>query len=317
MSPQLAADLDGVLNSLLGLYGNGQPVPGTAATVASSISADISKHVGAKTDAYSGARGMQVAAAEAHASRDSVVHQAVSASGDGTMNGRGHVSNQIADLQTRMQAIATVGDTRFSGPALLDSAQSTLTNVTKQVNSDVAAAHQQAARIMPPRTPQRTRGRVTPVSRRKRRARSGSVRSRSGRPPRRPVPSDGTAGGKAVSAASAHLGAPYIWGGGGAGGPTGGGFDCSGLTQYAVAQATDGQVVLPRTTYDQIYSGERVHPSDVRPGDLVFPASSFSSRGPEHVQLAAGNGMVIEAPYSGSHVKWSRMPPDAVVVRVM
>ncbi|WP_342213719.1 peptidase P60 [Nocardia wallacei] len=256
MSPQLTADLDGVLNSLLGLYGNGQPVPGTAATVASSISADISKHVGAKTDAYSGARGMQVAAAEAHASRDSVVHQAVSAAGDGTVNGRGHVSNQIADLQTRMRAIASVGDTRFSGPALLDSAQSTLTNVTKQVNSDVAAAHQQAARIMPASTPQPTRGRVTPVSRgassrRRRRVRPASARSRSGRP-RRPVPSDGTAGGKAVSAASAWLGTPYIWGGGGAGGPSGGGFDCSGLTQYAVAHAPAGPVVVPRTTDEHI-----------------------------------------------------------------
>ncbi|WP_290049038.1 C40 family peptidase [Nocardia nova] len=120
-----------------------------------------------------------------------------------------------------------------------------------------------------------------------------------------------------MSAASVYLGLPYVWGGGGAGGPSGGGFDCSGLTQYAIAEATDGKVVLPRTTYEQIYSGVRIPPQDVRPGDLVFPAGSFSSRGPEHVQLAAGNGMVIEAPYSGSTVKWSRMPSEAVVVRVM
>ncbi len=135
--------------------------------------------------------------------------------------------------------------------------------------------------------------------------------------PVRPISSDGTAGGQAVSAASAWLGTPYVWGGGGAGGPSGGGFDCSGLTQYAVAQATDGRVVLPRTTYEQIYSGVRIPVEDVRPGDLVFPASSFSSRGPEHVQLAAGNGMVIEAPYTGSTVKWSRMSPNAVIIRVM
>lgn len=131
------------------------------------------------------------------------------------------------------------------------------------------------------------------------------------------MPSDGTAGSKAVSAASAWLGTPYIWGGGGAGGPSGGGFDCSGLTQYAIAQASGGAVVLPRTTYEQIYSGFQVSAQDVRPGDLVFPASSFSARGPEHVQLAAGNGMVIEAPYSGSTVKWSRMSGNAVVVRVL
>ena len=101
------------------------------------------------------------------------------------------------------------------------------------------------------------------------------------------------------------------------GGPWGGGFDCAGLTKSAVAQATDGNVVLPRTTYEQIYSGVRISPQDVRPGDLVFPADSFSARGPEHVQLAAGNGMVIEAPYTGATVSWSRMPSEAVVVRVM
>ncbi|MEC3920209.1 C40 family peptidase [Nocardia sp. CDC160] len=131
------------------------------------------------------------------------------------------------------------------------------------------------------------------------------------------MPSNGTAGGQAVRAASSWLGSPYVWGGGGVHGPSGGGFDCSGLTQYAVARATDGRVVLPRTTYDQIHSGVRVPMQDVRPGDLVFPAGSFSARGPEHVQLAAGHGMVIEAPHSGASVRWTPMPSKAVVVRVL
>ncbi|WP_297628036.1 C40 family peptidase [Nocardia sp.] len=131
------------------------------------------------------------------------------------------------------------------------------------------------------------------------------------------MPSDGTAGGQAVQAASSWLGSPYVWGGGGAHGPSGGGFDCSGLTQYAVAQASDGRVVLPRTTYDQLHSGIRVPIQDVRPGDLVFPAGSFSARGPEHVQLAAGHGMVIESPHSGATVRWTPMPAKAVVVRVL
>ncbi|MFQ6331545.1 C40 family peptidase [Nocardia sp. CWNU-33] len=313
MAPELTGDLYGVLQSLLGLYGEGQPQAGQSVSY-QAVTDDVSAHSGKGVTAYTDARGMHTSLVETHAGKESVTIKAVAESGDGTVNGRNGLNNQIADLQARVQAIASVGDTRFSGPALLDAAQNTLTNATKRVNSDVAAAHQQAARIMPSAVPQsRTRRRGTTARRR------GRSRSRSSsRLQRRSIaPSDGTKGGSAVNAAKAWLGTPYIWGGGGAGGPSGGGFDCSGLTQYAIAQATNGEVVLPRTTYDQIYSGVRVHPNDVQPGDLVFPGSSFSSRGPEHVQLAAGNGMVIEAPYSGSTVKYSRMSSDAVVVRVL
>ncbi len=321
MAPDLTTDLHGVLNSLLGLYGQGSPAPGTATAVATSV-AKLDRGGGRIVRDYGETRGMQASIAESQAGKDAVVHKAVSSAGDGTMTGRNALNNRIADLQSRLQAIAGVGDLRFSGPALLNAAQSTITDATKQVDADVAAAHRHAAAISPPAPPMSTR-RITPASRSRRRPRTrtrgggGGTGSRSKAIRRQPIPSDGTAGGKAVSAASAWLGTPYVWGGGGSGGPSGGGFDCSGLTQYAVAQATDGRVVLPRTTYEQIYSGERISPRDVQPGDLVFPASSFSSRGPEHVQLAAGNGMVIEAPYTGSTVKWSRMSSDSVVIRVM
>ncbi|MGY4098684.1 C40 family peptidase [Nocardia sp. R16R-3T] len=314
MAPTLTDHLHGVLQSLLGLYGDGQPDPGRAPTVVDAIARQFHAHSGAGAIGYTDARSLQAATAESHAGRDGVVHKAVAESSDATITGRNRLNDQIAEFRTRAMAIASVGDTRFSGPALLDAARTTITNATRQVDADVAAVRQRAAQIVPTTTPQVTRRKNT-TSRRRRRARSRSaVLSRGGRVR---VPSDGTAGSKAVGAASEWLGTPYIWGGGGAHGPSGGGFDCSGLTQYAIAQASDGHVVLPRTTYEQIYSGVRVSPHDVRPGDLVFPASSFSARGPEHVQLAAGNGMVIEAPYSGSTVKWSRMSENAVVVRVL
>ncbi|MGW5378428.1 C40 family peptidase [Nocardia sp. NPDC003999] len=315
MAPALTNDLDGVLRSLLALYGDGQPA-GQAATTTQALAADLRPQSGAVALRYGEAHGMQMSIAESHASKDSIVGKAVGESGDGTVNGRGRLNNHIADFQSRIQAIASVGDTRFSGPALLDAAQTTISNATKQVDADVAAARQQAAQIMPPATPATRQTRHGPAPRRRRRTRSRS--SSSSRLRRKStVRSDGTRGGNAVLAASSWLGTPYVWGGGGAGGPSGGGFDCSGLTQYAIAQASNGEVVLPRTTYEQIYSGVRVHPEDVRPGDLVFPGSSFSTRGPEHVQLAAGNGMVIEAPYTGSTVKWSRMDSNSVVVRVL
>ncbi|MBF6278235.1 peptidase P60 [Nocardia sp. 852002-20019_SCH5090214] len=324
MAPDLTTDLNGVLNSLLGLYGQGSPAPGTAGTVSTTVANMDNSHNGSIARHYSDARGMQVSIAESQAGKDAVVHKAVTAAGDGTVTGRNALNNRIADLQSRLQAIAGVGDLRFSGPAMLNAAHATIADATKQVDADVAAAHRHAATIQPPSAPAPVHRRITPAGRSRRRSR---IRTRAGggggggaRPSAvrsRPVPSDGTAGGKAVSAASAWLGTPYVWGGGGAGGPSGGGFDCSGLTQYAVAEATDGRVHLPRTTYEQIYCGERISPRDVRPGDLVFPADSFSARGPEHVQLAAGNGMVIEAPYSGATVRWARMPSEAVVVRVM
>ncbi|MEV5652515.1 NlpC/P60 family protein [Nocardia sp. NPDC052254] len=322
MSVQLTAGVDGVLNSLLGLYGNGEPSRRNAASAMSGPSEDDNR-MGKLANSYRDMAGMHTAVAAGHAERDAVVHKSVTSAGDGTVAGRGVVNGQIADLQTRLQAIAKVSDLRFSGPALLDAAHTAVTNASRQVDSDIEQARRHAAQIVPPSAPKSVRGRVTSnPGRRRRRTRARTVSRASGAARalpamHRPVPSDGTNGGRAVSAASAYLGLPYVWGGGGSGGPSGGGFDCSGLTQYAVSEATDGKVVLPRTTYEQIYSGVRIPPQDVRPGDLVFPAASFSSRGPEHVQLAAGNGMVIEAPYTGSTVKWSRMPSEAVVVRVM
>ncbi|WP_245745639.1 C40 family peptidase [Nocardia altamirensis] len=305
---------------MLGLYGSGQPaLADVSASQSESRTADLTSLAGLNVKDYAGRLDMQNAVAASQADRDGVVHTAVGSTSDGTVTGRGKLAHQIADFDSRVQAIASIGDSRFTGPALLAAAQSTIGNATKQVSADMAAAQRQAAQIMPPTVPKTVipapRQAVTRSKARSRhRPRLGSPQ----RPRRRPpIPSDGTAGGAAVSAASGFLGAKYVWGGGGAGGPTGGGFDCSGLTQYAIAQATNGELILPRTTYDQVHSGVRVHPQDVQPGDLVFPASSWSWKGPEHVQLAAGGGMVIEAPTFGVPVKWSQMPDDAVVIRVL
>jgi cell wall-associated NlpC family hydrolase len=319
--PALTDDVHGVLRELLGLYGAGQPSERAAAVLAQSMAADLSRLSGGGARGYGDALGIQRTVLDTQYGRDGVVTKTVGESGAGTLNGRGVLSSQISDLQARIQAITTIGDTRFSGPAILDSAQQTITNATRQVNADIDAARRQAAQIMPPvALAERTRKASTPPrKRRRRRPRMVSGQQAANQPARRGIRRnwDKTRGGRAAQAADGALGLPYIWGGGGAGGPSGGGFDCSGLTQYAIAQATNGEVVLPRTTYDQIYAGERIDPREVRAGDLVFPASSFSSRGPEHVQLAAGNGMVIEAPYSGATVTYSPMPPSAVVVRVV
>jgi cell wall-associated NlpC family hydrolase len=114
------------------------------------------------------------------------------------------------------------------------------------------------------------------------------------------VPGPNSRAGLAVRAALSRLGRPYVWG---ATGPDR--FDCSGLVQWAYAQAG---VHLDRTTYDQINDGVPVARSQVRPGDLVFPHAG-------HVQLAIGNGMVVEAPHAGANVQISRMGANVAIRR--
>lgn len=104
----------------------------------------------------------------------------------------------------------------------------------------------------------------------------------------------------AVRAALSRLGRPYVWG---ATGPDQ--FDCSGLVQWSYARAG---VHLDRTTYQQINDGIPVPRSQVRPGDLVFPHAG-------HVQLAIGNNLVVEAPYSGAAVRISRLGNNVAIRR--
>ncbi|WP_406454788.1 C40 family peptidase [Streptomyces sp. NBC_00876] len=99
-------------------------------------------------------------------------------------------------------------------------------------------------------------------------------------------------GGEAVRYAIEQIGKPYVWG---AQGP--GSFDCSGLTSQAWASA--GRTI-PRTSQEQWRQLRRIPVSALRPGDLViyFPKAT-------HVALYIGNGLVVQAPRPGSHVKVS------------
>ncbi|MCP9625417.1 C40 family peptidase [Nocardia otitidiscaviarum] len=317
----MTADVDETLRVLAGLYGEGRPATGHSTVMMRDIAAGMRAQSASGLAGYTEALGAHTVVADSQSRRDGTVHTSVARSGDGTVVGRQQLAHQLTEFRTRVQALVSVGDARFSGPALLDTAQRSIAQATRQVTADLDAARRLAAQIMPP-TVAPPRPRTVPAERRVRRRRRirpvAAALGAHAAPPRGPrQQSDGTPGGAAVSAASGWLGTPYVWGGGGANGPSGGGFDCSGLTQYAVAQATGGDVVLPRTTYEQIYSGIRIHPSDAQPGDLVFPGNSFSTRGPEHVQLAAGGGKVIEAPYAGARVRWSDMDRNSVVVRVL
>ncbi len=109
----------------------------------------------------------------------------------------------------------------------------------------------------------------------------------------------------AVTAVHRALGRPYVWG---ASGPSG--FDCSGLMQWAYAQAG---VSLPRTSQAQRYAGHQVPLSEARPGDLVAYRADAS-----HIGMYVGNGQVIHAPYPGAPVRYDPvgMMPVSSVTRV-
>src|SRR5690349_21069422 len=124
-----------------------------------------------------------------------------------------------------------------------------------------------------------------------------------------------------IDRAMSQLGVQYAWGGGNGRGPTLGvrdggvadafgdyrrvGFDCSGLMIYAFAGAG---VSLPHYRRYQYNSGRQVPVSARQPGDMLF----FANGGViGHFALYVGNGMLTEAPCSGSAVRRGPCRPAA------
>jgi cell wall-associated NlpC family hydrolase len=115
-------------------------------------------------------------------------------------------------------------------------------------------------------------------------------------------------GKRIIDYARRWLGKPYVWGGGNINGPTSGGFDCSGLTLYAVYHATGGQITIPRTSQEQQKDrrGKPVSRSQLQPGDLVFFSSPIGTP-PHHVGIYIGGGRMVHAPHTGDVVKEAPM----------
>ncbi|MBU3066804.1 C40 family peptidase [Nocardia sp. NEAU-G5] len=111
----------------------------------------------------------------------------------------------------------------------------------------------------------------------------------------------------AISVALSEVGKPYVYG---AEGPDS--FDCSGLTQYSAAAAG---VSIPRTAAEQYQSLPHVNPSDIKPGDLIFPAAEFNGGSPDHVIMYIGNGECVEAPHTGAYVRVVPLPSSYAASR--
>ena len=92
-----------------------------------------------------------------------------------------------------------------------------------------------------------------------------------------------------VRAAAQQIGWPYVWGGESR---TEGGFDCSGLVDYAYSAA--GHALPGRPTAAVLWQmGIPIAKRNLRAGDLVF-LGTYSGE-PYHVAMYAGHGMVIVA----------------------
>ena len=91
------------------------------------------------------------------------------------------------------------------------------------------------------------------------------------------------------------VGTPYRYGGN----TPDGGFDCSGLIQYAIAGITNRK--LPRTTSQWATLSAPMDRSDLQRGDFVF----FNTLGGRysHMGIYAGNNQFVHAPSSGGVVK--------------
>ena len=116
----------------------------------------------------------------------------------------------------------------------------------------------------------------------------------------RPVDLHGLAGRAAVvAAAAAQVGWPYVWGGESR---AEGGFDCSGLVDYAFTAA--GAALPGRPTAADLWRMGRSLPvAALQPGDLVFVGTAGGA--PHHVGIYVGDGTVLSAPHTGARVGYS------------
>jgi len=102
---------------------------------------------------------------------------------------------------------------------------------------------------------------------------------------------DGNASG-VVAYAEAQIGKPYAWG---KTGPNS--FDCSGLV-YAAYRSVG--IKIPRTTAGMLATTRVVKKANLQPGDVIFPY-------PGHCFLYVGSGQCVEAPHTGTKIRYTNI----------
>jgi peptidoglycan DL-endopeptidase CwlO len=115
--------------------------------------------------------------------------------------------------------------------------------------------------------------------------------------PNVPIPQGNSVGVQALRWALAERGHAYEWGGAG---PDV--FDCSGLVMWSYEHVG---ISLAHLTFDQWNEGVHVSRSDLQPGDLIF------LYGLDHVGMWVGNGLMVDAPHTGTVVQIQPVPWDS------
>jgi cell wall-associated NlpC family hydrolase len=101
-----------------------------------------------------------------------------------------------------------------------------------------------------------------------------------------------------INAGYTKLGMPYVWGGES---DAEGGYDCSGLVQWAFRQAG---IKMPRVAADQARTGPVVPYDQARPGDLLIWANDPTAPGYiSHIAIYLGGNKMLVAPHTGDVVK--------------
>lgn len=90
-------------------------------------------------------------------------------------------------------------------------------------------------------------------------------------------------------------GVPYVLGG-----ADPAGFDCSGLVQYVFAQYG---IDVPRIVEEQFEIGDKIKPSEIKPGDLIFFNTKRRGDDASHVAIAIGGDGFVHAPNSTGVVR--------------
>ena len=117
------------------------------------------------------------------------------------------------------------------------------------------------------------------------------------------VPATGQA---VVADAQKYLGVPYVWGGTN----PAVGLDCSGLVQRVYG---DLGISLPRVAADQASQGTAVASlAQAQPGDLITYGQPA-----EHIGIYIGNGMMIDAPHTGTSVRTEAVGNPTSIRRII
>ncbi|MFJ5231616.1 NlpC/P60 family protein [Kitasatospora sp. NPDC088391] len=194
---------------------------------------------------------------------------------------RKEAESKLAELDTTTKALKADKD---DIQAKLAQARDLLNTLTQKERDDLAAAEAKAA------------------------SDSRTQAERASRDTARPdlnTPAPSGFSGNALGAATSKLGSWYSYG---ATGPTT--FDCSGLMQWAYAQAG---VSIPRTSQAQASAGTNIgsNIADARPGDLIIYYGDM-----HHVGMYAGNNQIVHAPHTGAQVRYesaTSMPINRIV----